>query len=355
MDNRIMKTTIDGQKYIALCGLKIPYSTQRNGARCRLKIGPLSIPYHRSLTDDRLCLVLFGREYPLVRDRRGRHYAMRRKLTDETIEALLTEELEPLLGYRPNLKQPKTFNEKINYYKLHDHNPLITTCCDKYSLKQYASEKIGAQYVLPVLGAWMKADDIDFDSLPDRFVIKVNWSSGDNIIVRSKSQLEIPAVRKKLASWMRPGQNGYYDMFNWGYKEMKPVIYAEPYIEQIDGQLYDYKLFFCDGEFRFFFIATDRYCKEGLTHTFFDPSMQPLPFTYGRLPNAKPLPVPPKHLDQMIMLGKKLAEPFHFVRVDFYETSDEQVFLGEMTFYPGGGTLPFHPPKWDAILGSWMN
>lgn len=349
------KLNVDGQKYIVLGALRLPYSTERQGTRCRLKLGPLTIPYRRSAADDRLCLALFGREIPLTRDRRSRHYALHRSLTDEKIEALLTEELTPLLGYRPNLKQPATFNEKINYYKLHDHDPRITRCCDKYAVKQYAAEKIGAQYVLPVLGAWTRAEDVDFDGLPERFAIKVNWSSGDNIIVRNKSALDIPAARKKLAAWMKPGQNGYYDMFNWGYKDMKPVIYAEPYIEQRDGQLYDYKFFFCHGECRFFFIATDRYKGEGLTHTFFDSERRPLPFRYGHTLRPETVPALPRRLDEMLALGKTLAEPFRFVRVDFYEAADGRIYLGEMTFYPGGGTLPFHPPEWDRILGEQMD
>ena len=151
------KNEIAGQKYIVLGPLKIPYSTEREGTRCRMKLGPLTIPYRRSAADDRLCLPLCGREIPLARDRRSKHYALRRSLTDEKIETILTEELTPLLGYRPNLKQPRTFNEKINYYKLHDHDPLITRCCDKYAVKRYAAEKIGAQYALPVLGAWTRA------------------------------------------------------------------------------------------------------------------------------------------------------------------------------------------------------
>ena len=349
------KTIIQGKKHLLLAGLKIPYETERSGSRCRLIIGPLRLPYWRSQSDDSLCIPLFGRELSLRRDRRARHYAMRRRLTDEKIRELLTEELSPLLGYRPDLEHPRSFNEKINWMKLHAKDPLITRCCDKYAVKCYAAERIGEEYVLPVLGVWSRADEIDFACLPDRFVLKVNWSSGYNIIVRDKKALDLRETRRKLDRWMQPSQNSYYDMFNWGYKDMTPVIYAEPYIEQIDGQLYDYKLFCCGGKFKFLFVSTDRLNGRGLTYTFFDRALRPLPFRYGHKPNADPVPAMPAQLDRMIELAEKLAEPFPFVRADFYETDGGRVYLGEMTFYSGGGTLGFDPVEWDYTLGEWMD
>ena len=332
----------------------IPYRTERKGNHCYLFIGVFRIPYWRSSEDDSLYIPFLGTELKLQQGRREKHYLIRRRLSEKKIEELLTKELTPLLGYRPNLNCPTTFNEKINWMKLHDHNPLITKCCDKYAVKRYAAERIGEKYVLPVLGTWEHARNIDFNNLPKRFVLKVNWSSGYNIVVKDKDTLDYKETRRKLNYWMKPRQNSYYDMFNWGYKHMNPIIYAEPYIEQIDGQLYDYKLYCCHGKFRFMFIATDRLNERGLTYTFFDSKGNQLPFQYGHKPNANPPPAMPKHLDLMIELAEKLAQPFPFVRVDFYETENNQVYFGEMTFYSGGGTLCFDPVEWDQMLGEWM-
>ena len=178
----------------------------------------------------------------------------------------------------------------------------------------------------------------------------MNWSSGFNIIVPDKKKLDVEAAKKKLRSWMKPEMNSYYQYFNWGYKHMKPMIYAEEYLEQVAGQVYDYKFFMCGGEMEFLFIATDRHGDHTLTYTFFDKNLEHIPCTYGGKKNASPLPEMPKNIDKMIELAKKLAKPFPFVRVDFYEVGD-RVYLGEMTFYSGGGVLAFEPEEWDLRLG----
>ena len=150
---------------------------------------------------------------------------------------------------------------------------------------------------------------------------------------------------------MKPERNSYCDTFNWAYQDMKPVVYAEPYIEQTDGQVYDYKFYYSKGKFIYMFIATDRHKDRSLTYTFFNDHFEPLPFTYGGKPNADPIPAMPKNLEKMVELGKKLAQPFTFVRVDFYEPGENEFYLGEMTFYSGGGPLPFDPKVWDDTLG----
>lgn len=349
---KFLRIEHDGEKkYLRCLGLRISYYTEGTGECRKAVIGGIPFTYWRDLEEDIPYVKLFGKQIAFRSSRRGKHYQLRDRLTDRKCKELLVKELTPLLGYRPDLDTPATFNEKINWLKLHNHDPRITTCCDKYAVKQYAAEKIGAEYVLPVLGVWEKAADVDFDSLPEQFALKVNWSSGYNIIVPDKSKLDVDEARKKLAKWMVPASNSYYDTFNWGYKHMKPVIYAEPYIEQIDGQVYDYKFYFSKGRFLYMFIATDRLGEKSLTYTFYDEQFRPLPFTYGHKPNANPVPEMPKNLDKMLELAKVLADDFPFVRVDFYEVGDREFYLGEMTFYSGGGTLPFDPVSWDQTLG----
>ena len=264
---------------------------------------------------------------------------------------ILKEAFLRRVGYELNLENPQTFNEKIMWMKLYYQNPLITRCCDKFAVKGYVAETIGEEYTVPTIAQWSDPEEIDFDALPDQFVLKVNWSSGYNIIVPDKSKLDINATKAKLKKWMQPDRNSYYQYFNWGYKHMSPVIYAEEYLEQIAGQVYDYKFHICNGRFEFLLIATDRHGQNSLTYTFFDSNFQPLPFRRGG-PTADLAPQMPHNLEKMIELAERLAKPFPFVRVDFYETSETDFYIGEMTFYPGGGLLPFEPAQWDWELGA---
>lgn len=289
-------------------------------------------------------------KYHGTRDVKKIHYNLGAALDEKKKKEILEKAFLQRVGYELNLDDPQTFNEKIMWMKLYYQNPLITKCCDKFAVKKYVAETIGAQYAVPTIAQWSDPDEIDFDSLPDQFVLKVNWSSGYNIIVRDKSELDINAVKRKLKQWIRPDRNGYYQYFNWGFKHMKPVIYAEEYLEQIAGQVYDYKFFMCNSQFKFMLIATDRQNDETLTHDFFDDEFNHIPLTYGELKHAETTPSKPKHFDKMIELATKLSEPFPFVRVDFYETGDE-IYLGEMTFYPAGGLKPFTPEVWDYRLG----
>ncbi len=290
--------------------------------------------------------------YQGTRDIKKIHYNMGIRLTEKKKREILCENFRERVGYELNLDNPQTFNEKIMWSKLYYQNPLITKCCDKFAVKDYVTETIGEQYIVKTIAQWDRPEDIDFDALPNQFVLKVNWSSGYNIICTDKSKLDIPETLRKLNMWMKPDRNAYYQFFNWGFKHVKPVVYAEEYLEQTNGQVYDYKFFMFGGEMKMMFIATDRTGINQLTHDFFDRDFNPLPFTYGGIRHADPLPPKPKHFEKMISLAEKLAKPFPFVRVDFYELGD-RIALGEMTFYPGGGILPFDPVEWDHKIGQW--
>ena len=290
--------------------------------------------------------------YKGSRDVKKEHYQMGILLTEEKKKEILSDAFHRRVGYELNFDNPKTFNEKIMWTKLYYQNPLITVCSDKFAVKEYVKQTIGEGYYVPNIASWDDPDDIDFDALPDRFVLKVNWSSGYNIIVKDKSKLNIPATRATLKKWMKPDRNSYYQYFNWGFKHAKPVVYAEEYLEQIDGQVYDYKFFTFNGEVKALFIATDR-SSDSVTFDFFDRDFNYMPFTYGHTRHANPLPPKPRNYDKMVELAEKLAKPFPFVRVDFYEVGDK-IYLGEMTFYSGGGLLPFEPVEWDYKFGEWF-
>ena len=281
------------------------------------------------------------------------NFLMRDQLDDEKIKNIAVKIFEEKVGYTPDLVHPRSMNEKIFWMKLNYHDPLITTCCDRFAVKDYVTEKLGPGYVIPTLNSWKSAEDIDFSTLPDQFVLKVNWSSGYNIIVKDKSTLNEADARSKITHWMQPQQNSYYQTFNWGYKNMEPVVYAEKYMEQVDGQLYDYKFYCCNGKAKFLFIATDRHKEGKLTYNFFDMDFNRLPFTYGGRGHEENLEKPTFY-EEMIRCAEILSRPFPFVRVDFYET-DGKIFVGEMTFYSGGGILPFDPVEWDYKLGSYID
>lgn len=287
--------------------------------------------------------------YKGTRDVKKEHYELGVLLTEEKKIEILQETFLSRVGYELNLDAPQTFNEKVMWTKLYYQNPLITTCCDKFAVKEYVKQILGEDYFVPTIASWDDPDDIDFDSLPDQFVLKVNWSSGYNIIVKDKSELDFESTRETLKKWMKPDRNSYYQFFNWGFKYVKPVVYAEEYLEQIDGQLYDYKFHCFNGKAEVLLIATDRLKESTVAFDFFDMDFNPLPFTRGGRRSDK-LPEKPALYDEMVRCAEILAEPFPFVRIDFYEVSG-RIYLGEMTFYPGGGLLAFEPVEWDQKLG----
>lgn len=284
------------------------------------------------------------------------HYLLDKegKLTDSKKKEILSEIFKRRLGYGISWKEPRTFNSKIMWLKLNYQNPLITRCSDKFAVKDYVDEVIGEGHVVSTIDWWTDPDDIDFEKLPDRFVLKVNWSSGFNIIVKDKSEIDEEKIRKQLRVWTRSSQNSYYQMFNWGYKYMSPVIYAEEYISEVGDseQVFDYKFFCYDGVCKNMFITTDRFSNK--TYNWFDRDFNELPFTYGNAGKTPGGVEKPKHYEEMVSYAEQLAKPFPFVRVDFYEIGDK-VMVGEMTFYSGGGILQFKPRLWDIELGKLIN
>ncbi len=291
-------------------------------------------------------------EYATVRAKKM-NYRLEKKgaLTDEYKEALLAKVFEKQHGYKINFRDPQTFNEKLMWMKVYYQEPLITKCCDKFAVKDYVANVIGPEYAVPTIKSWTNAGQIDFDELPDRFVLKVNWSSGYLKIIKDKSELDEDATRRQFAKWIKPYRNSYYQTFNWGYKNMPPIIFAEEYLEQANEQVYDYKFFCFNGRVDSLFIATDRQDKSRpTTFDFYDADFKPLDITYGGHAHVKTPHEKPANFEKMKELAAKLSKPFPFVRVDFYDLGD-RVYVGEMTFYSGGALLSFEPVEWDKIYG----
>lgn len=256
------------------------------------------------------------------------------------------------MGKYPDLSNPQTYSEKLQWMKLYYHNPLYTKLVDKYEVKDYVAKIIGSEYIIPTIAVWNSVKEINWNELPDQFVLKCTHDSGGLVICKDKSIFNKRKAIKKLTKCLK--KNYYYDGFEWPYKNVKPRIIAEQYMEDSKTQeLRDYKFFCFDGVVKALFIATERQ-KEGedVKFDFFDDDFNHLPFVQGH-ENAKILPEKPKCFDRMKELASKLSLGLPQVRVDFYEVNGN-VYFGEMTFFHHGGWTKFEPEDWDYKFGSWI-
>lgn len=256
------------------------------------------------------------------------------------------------MGQRLNLEDPKTFSEKLQWLKLHDRRPEYTTMVDKSLVKDYVAERIGSDYVIPTLGVWDRFEDINLDLLPDQFVLKCTHDSGGLVICRNKAQFDWEAAREKINQCLKT--NYYYHCREWPYKNVKPRILAERYMEdEAQGELRDYKFFCFHGEPKLLFIATDRQTAgEETKFDFFDMDFQHLDLRNGH-PNAAVPPEKPVNFEKMKELAAVLSKNIPHLRVDFYEVNGK-VYFGELTFSHWSGMVPFDPPEWDRIMGDWI-
>ena len=263
----------------------------------------------------------------------------------------LEHRYKKLMGKSLNLNPPVTYNEKLNWIKLYDRNPFYVKLADKIAVRDYVKEKIGEEYLVPLLGIWDKAEDIDFDKLPTRFVLKCTHDSESAIICKDKSKLDINRARKQLSKAL--SVNFYYYNREWVYKDIPRKIIAEEYLEDpIDKELRDFKIFCFNGVPKAMFIATDRGIHE-TKFDFYDMEFNHLDFTQ-HYPNSDKPVRKPQSFELMKQLAAKLSDGLRHVRVDFYEV-EGRVYFGEITFFHHGGTTPFVPEKWDYIFGEWLD
>ena len=223
---------------------------------------------------------------------------------------------------------------------------------DKYEAKKYISEIVGDGFVIPTLGVWEHFDDINFDELPNQFVLKCTHDSGGLIICKDKLTLDISSARNKIETCLK--NNYYWHGREWPYKNVRPRIIAEPYMEDsATHELRDYKFFAFDGVPRALFIASERQAsKKETKFDFFDMNYKLLPFTNGH-PHADVAPKKPETFEKMKELAAILSKGFPSLRVDFYEV-DGRVYVGELTFSHWSGLTPFEPEEWDRIFGDWI-
>lgn len=252
-----------------------------------------------------------------------------------------------------NLKNPTSYSEKLQWLKLYDRKPEYSMMVDKYAVKKYVADVLGEEYIIPTLGVWDRFDDIDFSILPNQFVLKCTHDSGGLIICKDKSKLDINYAREKINKCLK--MNFYYHGREWPYKNVKPRIIAEKYMEDESGyELKDYKWFCFDGIPKAMFIATDRSNQSVETKfDFFDMDFNHLPFTNGH-PNSKSVIVKPNGFEEMKSLAAKLSRGITQLRIDFYDINGK-IYFGEITFFHWSGMVPFEPESWDYKFGSWIN
>lgn len=267
-------------------------------------------------------------------------------------EQYLTVLYRYAMGKEMNWKNPQTFNEKLQWLKVHDRKQKYTMMVDKYLVKKYVAEKIGEEYIIPTLGVWDRVEDIDFDALPDQFVLKCTHDSGGIVICKDKSKLDRQAAIEKLSKGLK--SNYFLRNREWPYKNVKPRIIGEPYMCDVNDELNDFKWFCFDGKPHVMFVATDRFnVQEETKFDFYDMEFRHLPFTNGH-PNATCLIEKPQTFEKMKSLAEKLSAGIPHVRVDFYDV-DGRIYFGELTFFHWSGLVPFSPEEWDYTLGSWIN
>lgn len=251
-----------------------------------------------------------------------------------------------------HLNPPRTYNEKLQWLKLYDRRPEYTMMVDKVTAKGYVAEVIGEEYIIPTLGVWGKFDDIDFNSLPNQFVLKCTHDSGGLVICTNKAELDIASIKSKINKCLR--RNYFWGTREYPYKNVRPRILIEKYMGDGDQDLRDYKFMCFNGKVKCSFVCSERFSDDGLKVTFWDRTWKKLPFS-RKYPNSKVTISKPCNYEKMLELAEMVAREIKnpFVRIDFYDVRGN-IYFGEITFYPGSGMEIFYPAKWDRILGDWI-
>ncbi len=264
-------------------------------------------------------------------------------------------------GYFPNLRNPRTFNEKLQWLKLHDRKPIYTKMVDKYEAKKIVSQRIGEKYIIPTLGVWKRFEDIEFDKLPNQFVLKTTHDSGCVIVVKDKNHFDSIGAKKKMNRRLK--RNFYYEGREWPYKNVKPQIIAEKYMEDRGGidhdcqrELIDYKFYCFNGEPKFLYVSIANF--QGLNKhdllSYLNLDWTPTPFSRPDHPQMPFMVEKPAKLQEMIEVSRKLSQGIPFVRIDLYYINEE-IYFSEFTFTPGGGIGFFQPPEWEERIGQWLD
>lgn len=265
----------------------------------------------------------------------------------------LTRQLEYYMGYHPDLKCPKTFNEKLQILKFSEREPKYCQMVDKFEAKKYIADKIGEEYTIPTFGVYNCFDEIDFDILPQQFVLKCTHDTGNIVLCENKEKFNFQHAREILEEGLK--RNHYWIAREWVYKNIKPRIIAEKYLkDEQDGELRDYKFFCFNGKAEILLIAQGRMNdKKKTTTDFFNMKQEHLDMRSGHA-NAPIPPHMPKNYSKMKEIAEVLSAEIPHLRVDFYEVNGK-IYLGELTFFHQGGLVPIEPYEKDLELGKLIH
>ena len=258
-----------------------------------------------------------------------------------------------IMGRKLNLRNPKEYNEKLQWLKLNDRKPEYSTMVDKSEVRGYIEDLLGDKYLIPCLGIYDSVDDIDIDALPDRFVLKCTHDSGSVEICKDKSSFDIEGARHRLSQAMK--RNYYATYREWPYKYVKPRIIAEGYLEGDGGDLKDYKVMCFNGEAKIIEVHENRFV-EGKVHTqtFYDREWNIVPLTQVETVTVDRPGERPRQLDEILRLSELIAKDMYHARIDWYIEGDK-IYFGEITFFDGSGFESFSTPEMERMLGDMIN
>ena len=277
----------------------------------------------------------------------------RKRIITITDKLFLKLKYKVIMRKKIDFSNPQTFNEKLQWLKLYDRNPEYTKMVDKYEAKKYVSDIIGEEYIIPTLGIYDKFDDIDFEKLPNQFVIKCTHDSGGLVIVRDKKNIDIKMIKKIITKSLK--RNFYYSYREWPYKHVKPRIIVEKYMHDCNQKdLIDYKFFCFNGYPKFLYVSQGLENHETARMDFLDLNFNKMPFKRNDYDNFKIIPEKPLNFEKMKDFAKKLSKKTTFVRVDFYEVNSK-LYFSELTFFPNAGFMRVEPVEWDKKIGKMLD
>ncbi len=270
-----------------------------------------------------------------------------RKAFSINLEKGIQMRYKRLFGKRLNLDHPSTFAEKINWLKLHDRDERIVLCADKFLVRDFVSKTIGNQYLIPLIGVWDKAKDVDVSALPNQFVLKPNNSSGRVFICKDKSSVDISKIKKTLAIWEK--ENLTKITGEWVYERIPFKIVCEKFLED---DIVDYKMYYANGDFIATQVITDR--KSCKRFAYMDKEWNLLNIRRKGVELPNEIPLKPQKYDTMIKIADKLSKEFVFCRVDLYVVNEE-VYFGELSFYPNNGFVCYETEEMDRTFSDKIN
>ena len=294
----------------------------------------------------------------LVRDRRGLKRAVAMNFSRTRFSHLFSDKIylkymyKMLIGQKLNLKTPRTFNEKIQWLKLYNRNPKQCVMVDKYAVKSYISERVGEEYIIPTLGVYDRFEDIDFEALPDQFVLKCTHDSGSTIICREKSLFNIRDAEQKIKKNLK--NNLFWHGREWVYKDLKPRIIVEQYMkDDTNSTLTDYKFYCFNGTAKFLYISKDMNDRSKAAMCFLTLDWELAEYERSDYKLLTEIPPRPYNLERMIEIAGELSNGFDFVRVDLYEINNK-VYFSELTFFPASGFSQYKKYEHDLEIGNML-